>query len=87
MSLPFLRLHDIITDWYWRMVDRRLLKTSGATSTEDGGTLRRVPSHIAETVDPRKGFEVGIARVENCSDSGFQPKIKPCLPPRPRNVV
>jgi hypothetical protein len=33
MSLPFLRLHDIITDWYWRMVDRRrvrrLLKTVG----------------------------------------------------------
>src|ERR1035437_7035637 len=30
--------------------------TSGATSPEDGGTMRRVPSHISETVDLRKGL-------------------------------
>jgi hypothetical protein len=44
MSLAFLRLHDIITDWYWRMVDRRLMDVSVANSQLPPQSLNELTS-------------------------------------------
>ena len=32
--------------------------------------MRRVPNHIPETVDLRKGFDVSVARAEHCQRFG-----------------